>query len=105
MQFTVLALFAAASLVVATPVPDFDAYPVAVTNVGVANAGLQVRAKSKAYVPPPLRVGSDDSFQSNSCNGATSIYLSNDHLLISVTAAERQCCQCASAVFAVACDR
>ena len=104
MQFTVLTLFAAASLVVATPVPtDVDAYPVVVTNVGVANPGLQVRAKAKA--PAPLRVGSNDSFQTNSCNGATSICINSGHLLISVTAAERQCCQCAFAAFVVACDR
>jgi len=78
MQFTVLALFAAAaSLVVATPVPEIgtiNAYPVVVGNIGVANPGLQVR--SKANAPAPLRVGSDDAFQTNSCN-----------------AAERQCCQ------------
>jgi hypothetical protein len=105
MQFTILALFAAASLVAATPVPEIGSYPVVVTNVGVANPGLQTRAKSKAYTPAPLRVGSNDAFQSNSCNGATSIYRSSDHLLTSVTAAERQCCQCASAAFAFACDR
>ena len=73
MQFTVLALFAAASLVVATPVPEIGTYPVVVTNVGVAN--LQARAKAKTNAPPPLRVGSNDSFQTNSCNGATSRYL------------------------------
>ena len=75
MQFTVLTLFAAASLVVATPVPELNAYPVAVTNVGVANPGLQVRAKSKAHAPAPVRVGSNDSFQTNSCNGESSITL------------------------------
>lgn len=77
MQFTVLALFAAAvSLVVATPLPEIDivnAYPVVVGNVGVANAGLQVRAKANA--PAPLRVGSDDAFQTNSCNGTSPVSL------------------------------
>ena len=76
MQFTVLALFVAASLVVATPVPEPGIYPVAVTNIGVANANLQARARGKTSAPPPLRVGSNDSFQTNSCNGAISRYLS-----------------------------
>jgi len=82
MQFTVLAVFAAASLVVASPMPGID--PVVITNVGLANAGLQVRAKTKSNAPAPLRVGSDDSFQTNSCNGTTSIYLNSDLPLISV---------------------
>ena len=87
MQFTVLALFAAAaSLVVATPVPEFDsinAYPVIVGTIGVANDGLHVRAK--ANTPAPLRVGSDDAFQTNSCNGTSSVYCGVGLLLIIVT--------------------
>jgi len=84
MQFTILAL-AAASLVVATPMPPIDAnaYPVVVTNVGVANAALYPRAKGNA--PAPLRVGSNDSFQTNSCNGASFAYVDSDHPLISVS--------------------
>jgi len=86
MQFTVLALFAAAaSLVVATPVPEIDtinAYPVVVSTIEVANAGLQVRAKAKA--PAPLRVGSDDAFQTNSCNGTSPVYIGIGHRITTV---------------------
>jgi hypothetical protein len=85
MQFTVLALFAAVSLVIATPVPEVNAHPLDIANLEMPNTDLHVRAKGNSHAPAPLRVGSNDSFQTNSCNGALAASIDSSQTLISIS--------------------